>query len=157
VIIAGLSQLRATQEAALHRHRRPLPLIRLRPRNRHHKGSEFVRIQFTIMIPISASKLHFQKPKHLTLRDGLGRRNRSHVILDCHENLRPQKGPHLSWANHAIAVSWKAIITLSENYVSEISDSVEGNAENSVLSREDTTEQGRHEGTNELDLRQSVG
>jgi hypothetical protein len=89
---------------------RSLPLISLRPRNREHKCRQFVGVQLSIMIPISAGKLHFQEPKHLVFRDRLGRCNRSHVILDCHENLRPQKGPFKTWANHAIAVSWTAII-----------------------------------------------
>jgi hypothetical protein len=40
-----------------------------------------------------------------------------------------------------------------ETYVSEISDSLEGNVENSVSSREDTMKRGRHEVTNELDIR----
>jgi hypothetical protein len=41
----------------------------------------------------------------------------------------------------------------NETYVSEISDSLEGHVENSVLSREDTIKRGRHEVTDELDIR----
>src|ERR1700674_1255834 len=87
-----------------------LALIRLRPRYREHKGRQFVGVQLAIVIPIRPRELHLQEPKHVTLRDVFACRNRSHVILYCHENLRPQKGPHISWANHAIAVSWTAII-----------------------------------------------
>jgi hypothetical protein len=88
-----------------------LPLIHFRPRYGLHKSREFVPIQLPVMISVSTRKLHFQESKYLVLRHCLGRCNRSHVILDCHENLRPQKGPFKSWANHAIAVSWTFIIT----------------------------------------------
>src|ERR1700685_4205335 len=70
-----------------------LPLIRVRARDGVHEQREFIPIQLAIVIRVRASELHFQESKYLILRNGLGRRNRSHVILDCHENLRPQKGP----------------------------------------------------------------
>jgi hypothetical protein len=44
-----------------------LPLIRLRPRHRQHKGRQFVRIQLTVMIPIRPGELHLEEPKHLIL------------------------------------------------------------------------------------------
>jgi hypothetical protein len=70
-----------------------LPLIRLRARNRVHKQREFIHIQLAIVIRVRPSELHFQESKYLILRDCLVRCNRSYVILDCHENLRPQEGP----------------------------------------------------------------
>src|SRR5258708_3389537 len=76
-----------------------------------HKCRQFLGIQLTVMIPVSTSELHLQEPEYLTLRNRLGRCNRSHVVLNCHENLRPQKGHRKRGANHIIAVSWKAIIT----------------------------------------------
>jgi len=64
-----------------------------------------------VMISIRPSKLHFEESKHLVFRDRLGRCNRSHIVLNCHEILRPQKGPCKTRANHTIAVSWTLIIT----------------------------------------------
>jgi hypothetical protein len=99
------------QAVAISKGAEDLPLIDFRPRYRLHKGGQFVRIQLAVMIPISSGELHFEESKYLVFRDRLGRCNRSNVILDCHENLRPQKGPCQTRANHAIAVSWVLMIT----------------------------------------------
>jgi hypothetical protein len=70
-----------------------LPLIRIRACDGVYEHREFIHIQLAIVIRVRPSELHFQESKYLILRNCFGRRNRSHVILDCHENLRPQKGP----------------------------------------------------------------
>jgi hypothetical protein len=88
-----------------------LPLIRFRLRYRMHKGRQFFGIELAVMIPIGTRELHFQEPEYLVFGDRLGCRNRSHIVLNCHEDLRPQKGPSETRANHTIAVSWKSIIT----------------------------------------------
>jgi hypothetical protein len=67
-----------------------LPLIRFWFRNRMHKGRQFIGIQLAVMISVRTSKLHFEESKYLILRDRLGCRDRTHIVLDCHENLRPQ-------------------------------------------------------------------
>lgn len=75
-----------------------------------HKGSQFVRIQLAVMISIRTRELHFEESEYLLLGHRLGCRYRSHIVLDCHENLRPHTG-HVKRGNRAIAIPWTAIIT----------------------------------------------
>ncbi len=54
-----------------------MPPIRRRPARRHG-----------LCLP---GRTAFPGSEHLILGNGLGCRNRSHVVLDCHENLRPHR------------------------------------------------------------------
>jgi hypothetical protein len=64
-------------------------LIRFRARDGTRENGQFIDVQFAVMILIRKSELHFEKSKHLILRNCLGCRNRSYIVLDRHnKNLR---------------------------------------------------------------------
>jgi hypothetical protein len=60
-------------------------LVGFRARDGTREHSQFVDVQFAIMIPIGKSELHFEESKYLILRNCLGCRNRPYVVLDRHE------------------------------------------------------------------------
>jgi hypothetical protein len=64
-------------------------LVRFRARDGTREHSQFIDVQFAIMILIRQRELHFEKSKYLILRNCLGCRNGSYIVLDRHDkNLR---------------------------------------------------------------------